>query len=116
MTLSLALRHAYRIARETILGRPQRRGYIAAKSALIAMSHTINREECLNGIRSTIISLGEIATEILKSRTTNPVTPEELARNLKPEDCADLVRYIACLPAHICISEVTFLPTGTGFM
>jgi NADP-dependent 3-hydroxy acid dehydrogenase YdfG len=90
---------------------PSGGGYIAAKSALIAMSHTINREECLNGIRSSIISPGETVTDILKNRTANPVTPEELERILKPEDCADLIRYVACLPAHICMSEVTFLPT-----
>jgi NADP-dependent 3-hydroxy acid dehydrogenase YdfG len=90
---------------------PSGGGYIAAKSALIAMSHNINREECLNGIRSTIISPGETATEILKNRKANPVTSEELARILKPEDCGDLIRYAACLPAHICMSEVTFLPT-----
>jgi NAD(P)-dependent dehydrogenase (short-subunit alcohol dehydrogenase family) len=90
---------------------PSGGGYIAAKSALIAMSHSINREECLNGIRSSIINPGETATEILKNRTANPVTPEELERILKPEDCADLIRYVACLSPHICLSEVTFLPT-----
>jgi NADP-dependent 3-hydroxy acid dehydrogenase YdfG len=90
---------------------PSGGGYIAAKSALIAMSHSINREECLNGIRSTIINQGETATEILKNRKANPVTADELERILKPEDCGDLIRYVACLPAHICMSEVTFLPT-----
>ena len=86
-------------------------GYIAAKSALIAMSHNINREECLNGIRSTVVNPGETATEILKNRKANPITAEELGRILKPEDCGDLIRYVACLPAHVCMSEVTFLPT-----
>jgi NADP-dependent 3-hydroxy acid dehydrogenase YdfG len=90
---------------------PSGGGYIAAKSALIPMSHNINREECLNGIRSTIINPGETATAILKNRKAKPVTPEELERILKPEDCADLIRYVACLPAHICMSEVTLLPT-----
>jgi NADP-dependent 3-hydroxy acid dehydrogenase YdfG len=90
---------------------PSGGGYIAAKSALMAMSHSINREECLNGIRSCIINPGETATEILKNRKANPVAPEELQRILKPDDCGDLIRYVACLPAHICMSEVTFLPT-----
>jgi NADP-dependent 3-hydroxy acid dehydrogenase YdfG len=86
-------------------------GYIAAKAALTAMSHAINREECLNGIRSTIMHPGETATEILKARTRNPVTEEELSRLLKAEDCGDMIRYIACLPPHVCMAEVVLLPT-----
>jgi NAD(P)-dependent dehydrogenase (short-subunit alcohol dehydrogenase family) len=85
-------------------------GYTAAKTALVAMSHGINREEWSNGIRSSIINLGETATEILKTRKAS-WSEEELARLLRPEDVADLVRYIACLPPHVCMSEVMFTPT-----
>ncbi len=67
------------------------------------MSHAINREECLNGIRSTVISPGETVTDILKSRKTNPITQEEMANLLQPEDCArhDPLR---CVPATACLS------------
>jgi NADP-dependent 3-hydroxy acid dehydrogenase YdfG len=85
-------------------------GYTAAKTALVAMSHGINREEWSSGIRSCIINPGETATEILKSRKAS-WSEEELARLLRPEDVADLVRYIACLPPHVCMSEVMFTPT-----
>lgn len=90
---------------------PSGGGYIAAKAALTAMSHAINREECLNGIRSTIMHPGETVTDILKNRKTNPITQEELANLLKPEDCGDMIRYIACLPPHVCMAEVVLLPT-----
>ncbi len=30
---------------------------------------------------------------------------------LQSEDVGDLIRYIACLPAHVCINEVLISPT-----
>jgi NADP-dependent 3-hydroxy acid dehydrogenase YdfG len=52
---------------------------------------------------------GEVATPILDQRPV-PVTPEERARLVQPEDCGDLVRYIACLSPHVCINEVMITP------
>jgi NADP-dependent 3-hydroxy acid dehydrogenase YdfG len=84
--------------------------YGAAKHGVVAMSHTINMEECVNGIRSTVFLPGEVATPILDKRP-NPVGPEERARMVQPEDCGDLIRYIACLPKHLVMSEVMLAPT-----
>lgn len=83
--------------------------YTAAKHGVVAMSHTLNMEECIHGIRSTAMLPGEVATPILDRRPV-PVTPEERARLVQAADCGDLVRYIACLPAHICIPEVMITP------
>jgi NADP-dependent 3-hydroxy acid dehydrogenase YdfG len=83
--------------------------YTAAKHGVVAMSHTINMEECFNGIRSTVVLPGEVATPILDQRP-NPVTAEERARMVQPEDCADLIRYIACLPKRVVINEVMIAP------
>jgi NADP-dependent 3-hydroxy acid dehydrogenase YdfG len=84
--------------------------YTAAKHGVVAMSHTINMEECVNGIRSTVFLPGEVATPILDKRP-NPVGPAERARMVQPEDCGDLIRYIACLPDHVVINEVMLAPT-----
>jgi NADP-dependent 3-hydroxy acid dehydrogenase YdfG len=84
--------------------------YTAAKHGVVAMSHTINMEECINGIRSTVILPGEVATPILDQRP-NPVSAEERARMVQPEDCADLIRYIACLPKRVVINEVMIAPS-----
>ena len=46
--------------------------YGTAKHGVVAMSHTINMEECVNGIRSTVFLPGEVATPILDKRP-NPV-------------------------------------------
>jgi NADP-dependent 3-hydroxy acid dehydrogenase YdfG len=66
-------------------------------------------EECVNGIRSTVFLPGEVATPILDSRP-NPVSQEMRARMVQPEDCGDLVRYIACLPRHVVMNEVWLSP------
>jgi NADP-dependent 3-hydroxy acid dehydrogenase YdfG len=84
--------------------------YSAAKHAVVAMSHSLNMEECVNGIRSTVICPGEVATPILDRRPV-PVSAEERARMLQAEDCADLIRYVATLPPHVCLNEVLITPT-----
>jgi len=85
-------------------------GYTAAKHGVVAMSHSINCEECVNGIRSTVVCPGEVATPILDRRPV-PVSQEERARMLQSEDVADLIRYVATLPKHVCINEVLVTPT-----
>lgn len=85
-------------------------GYTAAKHGVVAMSHTINMEECVNGIRSCVVLPGEVATPILDKRP-NPVSAEERARMVQSEDVGDLIRYVACLPAHVVINEVWIAPT-----
>jgi NADP-dependent 3-hydroxy acid dehydrogenase YdfG len=85
-------------------------GYTAAKHGVVAMSHSINAEECVNGIRSCVVCPGEVATPILDKRP-NPVSAEDRARMVQPGDCGDLIRYIACLPPHVVINEVWITPT-----
>jgi NADP-dependent 3-hydroxy acid dehydrogenase YdfG len=85
-------------------------GYIAAKHAVVAMSHSINMEECVNNIRSTAVLPGEVNTPILKNRP-NPLSDEDLAKMLQPEHCGDLIRYVACLPESVTINEVWITPT-----
>jgi len=85
-------------------------GYSAAKHGVVAMSHSINMEECQNGIRSCVILPGEVATPILDQRP-NPVSKEERARMLQPEDVAAMIRTVALLPPRVCINEIQITPT-----
>jgi NADP-dependent 3-hydroxy acid dehydrogenase YdfG len=85
-------------------------GYTAAKHGMVAMSHTINLEECANGIRSCVVNPGEVATPILKNRPI-PETPETMARMVQPEDMGELIAFIARQPARVCINEVLISPT-----
>jgi len=84
--------------------------YTAAKHGIVAMSHSINMQECVNGIRSCVFLPGEVATAILDKRP-NPVGPEERARMVQPEDCAELIVYIALLPKRLVMNEVMLSPT-----
>jgi NADP-dependent 3-hydroxy acid dehydrogenase YdfG len=84
--------------------------YTAAKHGVVAMSHSINMQECVNGIRSCVFLPGEVATPILDQRP-NPVGPEERARMVQPQDCADLILYIALLPKRLTMNEVMLSPT-----
>jgi NADP-dependent 3-hydroxy acid dehydrogenase YdfG len=85
--------------------------YTAAKHGVVAMSHSINMQECVNGIRSCVFLPGEVATPIL-DRRPNPVGPEVRALMVQPQDCADLIRYIALLPARLVMNEVMLSPTA----
>jgi NADP-dependent 3-hydroxy acid dehydrogenase YdfG len=84
--------------------------YTVAKHGIVAMSHGLNMQECIHGIRSAVFLPGEVATPILDKRPT-PVSPEERARMVQPADCGDLIRYIACLPTHVVMNEVHLSPT-----
>jgi len=85
-------------------------GYLAAKHALVAASHSLNMEECMNGIRSTVICPGEVATPILDNRPV-PVSDEDRARMLQAEDLGDLILYVATRPKHLCLNEILVSPT-----
>ncbi|KMO33931.1 oxidoreductase [Methylobacterium tarhaniae] len=84
--------------------------YTAAKHAVVAMSHSINMEECVNGIRSTVLCPAEVATPILDKRPV-PVSAEDRARMLQPDDMAALILFVATRPRHVCLNEVVISPT-----
>ncbi len=84
--------------------------YAAAKHGVVAMSHSLNMQECVNGIRSSVVLPGEVATPILDKRPV-PVSAEDRARMLQSSDVGNLICYIACLPKHVCLNEVMIAPT-----
>jgi NADP-dependent 3-hydroxy acid dehydrogenase YdfG len=83
--------------------------YSAAKFGLNAMTDSLNAEEFINGIRATSVCPGEVATPILDKRPV-PVTPEQRARLVQPEDCGELMLFLARMPAHVCLNEVLITP------
>jgi NADP-dependent 3-hydroxy acid dehydrogenase YdfG len=84
--------------------------YTAAKHGVVAMSHTVNVEECLNGIRSSVILPGEVATEIMQFRDP-PELPETLAKMVQPEDMGAVVVFVAKQPQYVNINEMWVTPT-----
>lgn len=88
--------------------------YNASKRAVLALGETLNEEEGANGIRCTMIMPGEVATDILKTR---PVPPSqmEMDRMLTVEDMGRTIRFVAEMPAHVCINEILISPTWNRF-
>ena len=84
--------------------------YSTAKFGMNAFTESLNIEECVNGVRATAVCPGEVATPILDTR---PVPPSDAdrARMVQAEDCGELVLFLARLPAHVCINDVTISPT-----
>ncbi len=85
--------------------------YVAAKHGLVALSHTLNMEECGHGVRSTVIEPGEVNTPIMDLRPVK-LSPEVRAKMLQPEDVAAAVVFAATMPAHACINEILISPTA----
>jgi NADP-dependent 3-hydroxy acid dehydrogenase YdfG len=84
--------------------------YNGSKHAVVAMTETINMEECVNGIRACVICPAEVATPILDRRPVPP-SPEERARMLQVDDLGKAILWVAEQPAHVCINEITISPT-----
>ena len=84
--------------------------YNAAKHAVVAMTENLNQEECINGIRACVICPAEVATPILDKRPVPP-SQEERARMLQPDDLGRTIRFVAEMPAHACVNEITISPT-----
>lgn len=88
--------------------------YNASKTALAALTLSLNDEECVNGIRACCIYPGEVATPILRHR---PVAPsrEEIERMLQAEDLGKTIRFVAEMPTRVCINEILITPTWNRF-
>jgi NADP-dependent 3-hydroxy acid dehydrogenase YdfG len=90
--------------------------YTTTKHAVLALTHSFNMDECVNGLRACCLSPGEVATPILKMR---PVVPseEEQARMLQPEDLGRTIAFVASLPTRVCVNEILISPTwNRGFI
>ena len=59
--------------------------YNGSKHAVVALTETLNMEECVNGIRACALCPAEVATPILDRRPIPP-SPEERARMLQADD------------------------------
>lgn len=96
--------------------------YNGTKYAVRAIMEGLHQEERDFGIRSTIISPGAVATELIQS-VDNRVIEEALQdlydpknsssmNSLAADDIANAVLYAIDQPKHVAISEVLIRPTG----
>ena len=95
--------------------------YNGTKYAVRAIMEGLRQEEKQNGIRSTIISPGEVRTELVNTigNATIEANIKQLMDSdgdrmlsLDPEDIANAVLFAIDQPKHVAISEVMVRPTG----
>jgi NADP-dependent 3-hydroxy acid dehydrogenase YdfG len=90
--------------------------YTTTKHAVLALTHSFNMDECVNGLRACCLSPGEVATPILQLR---PVVPSEAeqARMLQSEDLGRTIAFVASMPPRVCVNEILISPTwNRGFV
>jgi NADP-dependent 3-hydroxy acid dehydrogenase YdfG len=88
--------------------------YNATKRGVIAITESINMEECGNGIRATSILPGEVATPIMAKRPVPP-SPERMAEMVQAEDLGETILYLAKMPPRTCVNELIISPTRNRF-
>lgn len=88
--------------------------YNATKRAVLALTESINMEECGNGIRASSLLPGEVATPILNKR---PVPPSQAQRErmVQAEDMGQAILFLAQMPPRTCINELVISPTHNRF-
>ena len=84
--------------------------YVAAKFGMGGLGLVLSNEEKDSGVRVSNVYPGEIDTPILSARP-KPVTEEQRALILKPEDVAEAVLFVASLPARVSVPELVIKPT-----
>ena len=88
--------------------------YNATKRAVLALSESINMEECASGIRASSLLPGEVATPILNKRPVPP-SQEVRERMVQAEDMGKAILFLAQMPARTCINELIISPTYNRF-
>ena len=88
--------------------------YNTTKRAVLALTESINIEECGHGIRATSLLPGEVATPILNKRPVPP-SQEARARMVQPEDMGRAILFLAQMPPRACINELVISPTHNRF-
>lgn len=86
-------------------------GYIAAKFGMGGLGMCLSNEERESGVRVCNIYPGEIDTPILANRP-KPLTDEQRAVILQPEDVAAAVLFVAKLPPRASVPELVIKPTA----
>ncbi|MBM4414190.1 MAG: SDR family oxidoreductase [Chloroflexi bacterium] len=89
--------------------------YNAAKSGLTAFVRTLAQEEAAHGVRATMIQPGEVDTPLIDKRPA-PVSAERRAAMLQADDVAQVITFVADLPARATIPELILTPSANPFV
>lgn len=84
--------------------------YTAAKHGVVALTMSLNMEECHSGIRATALCPGEVDTPMHQSRPQAP-SAQEARGMLQAEDMGRIILFLAETPPHVCFNEILVAPT-----
>jgi NADP-dependent 3-hydroxy acid dehydrogenase YdfG len=86
-------------------------GYQATKAGALAFARgaALEELEAGTGVRFSVVAPGMVDTPML-DRRPEPPPPEQRARMLRPEDVAETCAFLAALPAHVTVPELTIVP------
>ncbi|MBS0350611.1 MAG: SDR family NAD(P)-dependent oxidoreductase [Proteobacteria bacterium] len=96
--------------------------YCATKFAVRGLTDTLRMDLHGSSIKVTLIDPGMVKTDFFDVRLQGDQAKVDALfqglNPLQPEDVADVIVYCASLPAHVCIQELTLMPTDqtTGTM
>jgi NAD(P)-dependent dehydrogenase (short-subunit alcohol dehydrogenase family) len=85
--------------------------YQAAKAGVLAMARAAALEELGQGVRFSTVLPGAVDTPIM-DRRPEPPAADVRRRMLRPDDVADVCVFLAGLPDHVHVPELTVLPAG----
>ncbi|MGB3463753.1 MAG: SDR family NAD(P)-dependent oxidoreductase [Cyclobacteriaceae bacterium] len=90
--------------------------YCASKHAVDAINNGMRIDLNPHGIRVTSVNPGLVETEFsdvrFKGDSDRASKVYEGYQALKPEDVADVIRYVVTRPAHVMLSDIVLLPTA----
>ena len=84
--------------------------YQASKAGMTHLAHAAGFEEHQNGVRFSAVLPGIVDTPILDNRP-EPPSKEVRDASLKPDDVARACLFLATLPPHAYVPELTMIPT-----
>ena len=85
--------------------------YSAAKGGVVHLSKCLYTELREHGVRVTTVFPSWGATEFTENGDMGPRDRETFEKCIKPTELGELILYIATLPAHLEMQDVTLLPT-----
>lgn len=85
--------------------------YSASKTALGALTRTLNQQEAASGVRACHLCPGDVDTPFLAMR---PSVPDAEARSvmLTAEDVARVVQFVLDAPPHVRLDEIVVSPVS----
>ncbi len=92
-------------------GRKSGTAYSASKRGVVAITQMINVEEWENNIRATTVYPGDVDTPIMELRP-EPPGAEVRAQMMLPEDIAEAILLVACLPQRAMVEDLVIKPTN----